>query len=760
MTGIRSGVISIFIFLTRVIISNGQLSRLQPGNTAPSFTLQTLGGRIVYTKHKQSSTSKPRHPIIFHAFTSRSAFLEALWTDMDSVESLLKNSPRNTQYVFMSFSDTAKSDVLGMRGQLLDAIHHYYRNSNKSRNDGRAGCSKFLNHTDHKYNHVEEGRSLYKLSSLRHAPNKNKPLKTHVTNTKHLSACDQSPVEQWKQRLHFVELPVYELGNWIPYALNHWKCFGAGCALAQVAFKSEAGNIIRVSERLDARYDWLPSPHALSHNYTHLAVRYYGDACHHVKFTRKSNKDKQNAGDVDEQKNAKRKKKRKASGKIALVSAAGNCSLFTKIVHMSRADVDAVLIYQSANEPVEELSCKGHHCFFPLRVAASMIPHRDGMAIRDRLLAGEKLHASFQFTPQENYFLAIDGQGKLAEVGLFLYPSMMFMGYEAKWFNYKTDLIHNLTGSAKIIHVFNHTRMQGHTGAVANVILPPFKELQLYRNVELDLSLHCKGENDFDCPHWDHVVQLEVCCDKKSTLCGEELGRWITPYRRTIGRWLTPITPLLPLFAESRKCTLTLKHPFWERAWRPSLSIRLSDHIHYSKHHYSGQKEDEFIVPFKITKLFKGGTFNKTYNKRYKPIQLRIPAHTARVKLVATITGHGSDNHGCAEFCVTSHHFIINKKPNVRVFKNAATSKGCAERVEEGVTPNEHGTWLYGRDGWCCGQDVVPWVTDVTDQVKLNGKTNTIEYFGWFNGTDPNPKMNAGNILMNSYLVYYKSILD
>ena len=42
-------------------------------------------------------------------------------------------------------------------------------------------------------------------------------------------------------------------------------------------------------------------------------------------------------------------------------------------------------------------------------------------------------------------------------------------------FNYKTDLIHNLTGSARIIHVFNHTLMEGETGAVKTVHLPPFE---------------------------------------------------------------------------------------------------------------------------------------------------------------------------------------------------------------------------------------------------------------------------------------------
>ena len=34
---------------------------------------------------------------------------------------------------------------------------------------------------------------------------------------------------------------MYEFGNWIPYASMHWPCFGSGCALAQVIFKSREG---------------------------------------------------------------------------------------------------------------------------------------------------------------------------------------------------------------------------------------------------------------------------------------------------------------------------------------------------------------------------------------------------------------------------------------------------------------------------------------------------------------------------------------
>ena len=59
-----------------------------------------------------------------------------------------------------------------------------------------------------------------------------------------------------------------------------------------------------------------------------------------------------------------------------------------------------------------------------------------------------------------------------------------------------------------------------------------FLELILYKEVLLDMSLGCPGNRDTDCAHWDHTVNLYVCCDQKSPLCSMELGRWITPFRR------------------------------------------------------------------------------------------------------------------------------------------------------------------------------------------------------------------------------------
>lgn len=54
--------------------------------------------------------------------------------------------------------------------------------------------------------------------------------------------------------------------------------------------------------------------------------------------------------------------------------------------------------------------------------------------------------------------------------------------------------------------------MDGEHGCSATVQLPSAERLSRYTGLHLDLALGCGGVRDEDCPAWDHVVQLYVCC--------------------------------------------------------------------------------------------------------------------------------------------------------------------------------------------------------------------------------------------------------
>ena len=122
-----------------------------------------------------------------------------------------------------------------------------------------------------------------------------------------------------------------------------------------------------------------------------------------------------------------------------------------------------------------------------------------------------------------------------------------------------------------------------------------------------------------------------------------------------------------------------------------------------------------------VGRAFRWIALNQSYAANFAPFAFTLQRSSRRtVRLYAVITGHGNDNHGCGEFCATEHRFSINgHAPVVKQSLLPATNQqlGCAEEVDSGVTPNEYGTWLYGRDGWCNGRHVIPWVADVSEQV-------------------------------------------
>ncbi|TMS10882.1 hypothetical protein E3U43_019875 [Larimichthys crocea] len=84
----------------------------EPGDRAEAFTVRTLDGEFSY---------KPgtlRGPLIIHAFTNKSGFLECMWSSESSLTSLVQDLPDSTQVLFLSLDDSAVSDALWMRDQV------------------------------------------------------------------------------------------------------------------------------------------------------------------------------------------------------------------------------------------------------------------------------------------------------------------------------------------------------------------------------------------------------------------------------------------------------------------------------------------------------------------------------------------------------------------------------------------------------------------------------------------------------------------
>ena len=305
----------------------------------------------------------------------------------------------------------------------------------------------------------------------------------------------------------------------------------------------------------------------------------------------------------------------------------------------------------------------------------------------------------------------------------------------------------------------------------------------------------------FDGASWDHVITLEVWCAdvdddddasapsrsgrgaanaSASASTGRprrrrrlqevggspaELARFITPFRRQVGRWVTDVTPLMPMLYHDA-CNFTAEVTSGH-GWAATASLR-----------FSGALAHGAATPAAIAPLVWPNNANDEFDSvaRYnanRTLRFAVPEGATKVVLEAIVSGHGD-----CEATPTAHHWYFNgARAQAGVYKGeflgAGTMWGCSDKALQGSEPNEHGTWNYGRDGWCDGSPVRPLTFDVTSSVTLDpDATNNVTYFALSWASDDDARFDAsihheytapatatdgcgGYILMSSNLVFY-----
>ena len=224
-----------------------------------------------------------------------------------------------------------------------------------------------------------------------------------------------------------------------------------------------------------------------------------------------------------------------------------------------------------------------------------------------------------------------------------------------------------------------------------------------------DGSPSCKGK-------WDRVWKAEI-------------GRYITAYNRE-GRYISDATPMLGVLKNENINEFNY--------WQPNaygLTIKLFF-----------WNENKEYTPVGAEYLH-GATrkFNLDYNNIFgsgNPFGYNVTENTDKVEIVTFFTGHGhsSTDENCAEFCNHQHEFIVNGNTlDLLEHPNGGTPYGCYNRVNEGVSANQYGTWVYGRAGWCPGQDVEYNRIDITSQSNVGN--NQISYRGLYQGEEYDPSV-------------------
>ena len=320
-------------------------------------------------------------------------------------------------------------------------------------------------------------------------------------------------------------------------------------------------------------------------------------------------------------------------------------------------------------------------------------------------------------------------------------PNLTMLANESIYYNYEARREAQLEAEqATIIPVFNAQLIDDDHGqkyGYADVTLPDAANMAKFDSLEIDLLQGCPGAGELgDCPAWDSTLSLKLCDQDKPDQCETEIGRWISTYHR-IGRWVHDVSPLLPLFKEGGKFRFAF---YTDQTYQITLNLRL-----FSR--------GAAIKPTQTQFVFKGGSFDATYNKDRKPTSVKIPATAKKVELVSVITGHGMQEPGnCAEFCDTTHRFWVNGKAFDRSFPQAGAELDCMHKVDSGTVPNQYGTWWYGRSGWCPGRQVDMDRQDITAAVRA-GQENEFRYEGLYKG-EPYPVSGAAIIMTSAVVIY------
>jgi hypothetical protein len=321
-------------------------------------------------------------------------------------------------------------------------------------------------------------------------------------------------------------------------------------------------------------------------------------------------------------------------------------------------------------------------------------------------------------------------------------PNLAYVAYEAHYFDAEA------ARAARMAAVAEPTIVPLWTGEVISqyadmtVELPSAAEMAAFDTFEIDVDMRCPDPEspEFNnCGAWDYLANFYVQ-DGEEWI---ELGRMITTYHRE-ARWVVDVTPMMAHLLDGGTRTFRWS---WAPEWnvQPTetrLSLRFSN-------------QGKGYAPRKATLVATGGGFSSTYNDGRVPAEVPVSASATHVELWALITGHGMETNNCAEFCNHQHEFTVGSSTYLQEYPIASDDTGCRDQgIPNQMTPNQWGTWWYGRGGWCPGQPVVPFAVDVTADVSA-GSTATVGYRGLYR-EDDTPPDGSGNILMNAWLVEYE----
>lgn len=235
----------------------------------------------------------------------------------------------------------------------------------------------------------------------------------------------------------------------------------------------------------------------------------------------------------------------------------------------------------------------------------------------------------------------------------------------------------------------------------AKVPLPD--ENTKYSQILMTISVACPSSG---CDPWDQPAKISLSKNGQTY----EIARFITPYGKACGPWTVDVTSFKSLL------TGACNFESYIQVWGAS-GWMLTAYLTYV--------ESPTGFPYqKITRLWE--TDNWVYGD--PAISYDLPLQTVTTNPLSqefefrmTNSGHGQANtDNAAEFSQKTHTVFVN---GINAASHFLWKANCAQNT----CNNQSGTWQYARAGWCPGQEVQPFLVNVTPFVTA-GQNNTFDY--------------------------------
>lgn len=224
------------------------------------------------------------------------------------------------------------------------------------------------------------------------------------------------------------------------------------------------------------------------------------------------------------------------------------------------------------------------------------------------------------------------------------------------------------------------------------------------------------------CGSWDYTTQIFALPANKDSA---EIARVITPYATD---WLS----------QNKKHDYIVEVTDYASLLDGTLGMR----FHYSGYSWGFTITLKFeliegVPPMdalSVKEIYDGyfpfGNAGNSIENYLTAKQFSYTAPTNRVFVKNFVSGHGSDNQGCSEFCSKYYQLKLN---------NTMISQKQLWRADCGVNHvyPQTGTWIYDRGNWCPGAVVWPIYHDLSNLTAAN--TNFTLNVDMEPYTNPNP---------------------